>query len=469
MSDQQKKSRGQSFMQRMESFTNDQLKWLNRFFNEEQDAGRSDDWVTGAEWARINQQPLRARSLLYSIIVTFFALIVWAALAPLDEIARGDGKVIPSQRLQTLQSLDGGLVKEILVREGQIVAAGEILIKVDPTRFIASYAESRSQFSSLSAEVARLQALVTGENPVFPNETVENEELLQREMRLYQSSLEELEKQQQVYSNQITQRQQEFNEANAAVTQHSKTLELTQHEIEITRPLLESGAVSDIDILRLERDIVRIQGELSRAQATKARSASAIKETENKKREVELTLTNRWRGQLADSASKLNALTKAEEGLADKVLQADIRSPIRGTVQRLYVHTVGGVLTPGREVIEIVPLDDKLVIEARIPPKDIAFIKPGQKATLRFSAYDFSVYGGVKASVSHISADTITDDKDNTYYSVRLVTEYSALNKDLLIIPGMTAQVDIITGKRTVLKYLLKPLLRASATALSER
>lgn len=469
MSDQQKKSRGQSFMQRMEMFTNNQLQWLNRFFKDEQDANRSDDWVTEAEWAKINQQPLRARKLLYSILITFIVLIVWAALAPLDEIARGDGKVIPSQRLQTLQSLDGGLVKEILVREGQIVDAGDVLIKVDPTRFIASYAESRSQFSSLSAEVARLNALVTSEEPIFPQETVENEELLQREMRLYQSSLEELEKQQQVYSNQINQRQQEFNEASAAVTQHSKTLELTQHEIEITRPLLESGAVSDIDILRLERDIVRIQGELNRAKATKARSASAIKEAESKKREVELTLTNRWRGQLADSSSKLNALIKAEEGLADKVLQADIRSPIRGTVQRLYVHTIGGVLTPGREVIEIVPLDDMLVIEARISPKDIAFIKPDQKATLRFSAYDFSIYGGVKANVSHISADTITDDKDNTYYSVRLTTEYSALNEDLLIIPGMTAQVDIITGKRTVLKYLLKPLLRASATALSER
>lgn len=469
MSEQQNKSRGQNFMQRMEQLTEKQPQWLGRFLKSEQDANHSSDWVTEAEWAKINQQPLRARALLYSIIFTFIALLIWAALAPLDEIARGDGKVIPSQRLQTLQSLDGGLVKEILVREGQIVEAGEILIKVDPTRFIASYAESRSQFSSLSAEVARLKALVTGEEPVFLQETVENEELLQRELRLYQSSLEELEKQQQVYSNQINQRQQEFNEANAAVTQHSKTLELTQHEIEITHPLLESGAVSDIDILRLERDIVRIQGELSRAQATKARSASAIKEAESKKREVELTLTNRWRGQLADSSSKLDALMKAEEGLADKVLQADIRSPIRGTVQRLYVHTIGGVLTPGREVIDIVPLDDKLVIEARISPKDIAFIKPEQKATLRFSAYDFSIYGGVKANVSHISADTITDDKDNTYYSVRLTTEYSALNKDLLIIPGMTAQVDIITGKRTVLKYLLKPLLRASATALSER
>ena len=462
--------RSYRLLERLQQLTERQQHWLNRIFRRWQEGRlQQQDWVTEAEWARIHQEPLRARGLLYAIVISFGVLLIWAALAPLDEIARGDGKVIPSQKLQTLQSLDGGLVSDILVREGQIVEAGDVLVRVDPTRFIASFSESRAQFLSLSAEVARLEALISGNAPVFSTEVQEQPDLLQQEQRLYESSLAELTEQQELYANQIRQRQQEFNEASAAVEQHRNTLELTERELSVTRPLLASGAVSDIDILRLERDIVRIQGELNRATATRARSESAIAEARNKQREVRLTLLNRWQAQLADSSGKLQALTQAEQGLADKVAQADIRSPVRGTVQRLHINTVGGVLTPGREVVDIVPLDDKLVVEARIHPKDIAFIKQGQRATIRFSAYDFSVYGGIIASVSHISADTITDEKDNTYYLVRLITEHSTLRQELLIIPGMTAQVDIITGKRTVLSYLLKPLLRASATALTER
>ena len=454
--------------QTLQQLSDKQKNWIERNFHTENENLEHQDWVTEAEWAHINQRPLRARKLLYTIIISFFLLLIWAALSPLDEIARGDGKVIPSQKLQTLQSLDGGLVQEILVREGQIVEAGEILVKVDPTRFIASVAESYSQFSSLTAEVARLKSLVNDEKLVFPKD-LEDQDLIHRQTRLYESSRAELKEQQEAYQNQIDQKQQEYNEASAAVEQHSQTLQLAQHELNVTRPLLDSGAVSDIDILRLEREVVRVQGELNRAKATQARSLSAIKEAQNKQKEVRLNMTNKWRQQLADSSSKLDALTKAAEGLQDKVKQADIRAPVRGTVQQLHVNTVGGVVSPGRDVVDIVPLDDKLIIEARIPPKDIAFIKQGQKATVRFTAYDFAIYGGFIATVTHISADTITDEKDNTYYLVRLMTEQATLNQDLLIIPGMTAQVDIVTGKRTVLMYLLKPLLRASATALHER
>ena len=469
MNEPQHANRSFRLMERLQQLTERQQHWLNRIFRHWNEGHQPQDWVTDAEWARINQQPLRARRLLYAIVISFFLLLIWAALAPLDEIARGDGKVIPSQKLQTLQSLDGGLVSEILVREGQIVEAGDILVRIDPTRFIASFSESRAQFLTLSAETARLEALISDKEPIFSESVMENQDLVQQELRLYESSRAELTEQQELHANQIRQRQQEYNEASAAVEQYQSTLELTRRELDVTRPLLASGAVSDIDILRLERDIVRIQGELNRALATRARSESAIAEARNKQREVRLTLLNRWQAQLAESSGKLQALGQAEQGLADKVTQADIRAPARGTVQRLHINSIGGVLTPGREVVDIVPLDDKLVVEARIHPKDIAFIKYGQKATIRFSAYDFSVYGGITASVNHISADTITDERDNTYYLVRLVTEHSTLREELLIIPGMTAQVDIITGKRTVLSYLLKPLLRAHATALTER
>lgn len=446
-----------------------QGKWIDRWFLRWFKPSNHDDWVTDAEWARINQQPLRARQLLRSIVVVFVILLLWSAFADIDEIARGDGKVIPSQKLQTIQSLDGGLVQAIYVREGQIIEAGDVLVKVDPTRFIASVAESRSQFLALSAEVSRLEALASGTEPQFSAEVTADTHLLVTEQRLYQSSVAELNEQQFGFDRQIEQRQQELAEANAAVTQYRTTLALTQRELDVTRPLLSSGAVSDIDILRLERDIARLQGELSRAIATKARTESAIEEARNRQRETRFTAINRWQNQLAESSSRLQAVINAEQGLSDKVVQADIRSPIRGTVQRLHVNTVGGVISPGRDVVDIIPLDDTLVIEARIHPKDIAFLKNGQRATIRFSAYDFSLYGGLIAKVSHISADTITDERDNTYYLVQLATEQRQIQQDLLIIPGMTAQVDIITGKRTVLSYLLKPLLRAKTNALTER
>lgn len=434
-----------------------------------QTSGRA-DWVSDTEWARIMQTPLRGRTLLYGVFISLVALIVWASLAEIDEITRGTGRVIPSTRLQTLQSLDGGMVQEILVREGQIVERGDLLVRVDPIRFAASLGESRAQFLSLTGEVTRLAALVANIEPIFPPELAEEApEVLEHEMRLYRSSLEELEEQQSVYESQIQQRLQELEEARAAVDQFTSTLRLTQRELEFTRPLLESGAVSDVDVLRLERQVATIQGELSRAQASVARSQAAVNEARNRKREVELTMINRWQNELSESRSQLEAITEAGRGLQDMVSQAEIRSPIRGTVQRLHINTVGGVIGPGRDVVDIVPLDDQLMIEARIHPRDIAFIRPQQEATIRLTAYDFSIYGGLTAHVEHISADTITDEQDNTFYLVRLVTEPGGFDEDLLIIPGMTTQVDIMTGKRTVMEYLLKPVLRAGSMALTER
>lgn len=457
-------------LDKLHAFAEKRSGWIDRLLGRWVRPAGNADWVNDAEWACIMQEPLRARRLLYGVAIALVVLVVWAAFAPLDEIARGDGRVIPSQQLQTIQSLDGGLVEEILVREGQIVERGELLVRVDPVRFVASLGESRAQFLALTAEVARLQALTAGTEPQFAAEVAtEAPDLLAHEQRLYRSSLDELNEQQSVYQSQIEQREQELAEAQAAVQQYRNTLQLTQRELEVTRPLLASGAVSDVDILRLERQVATIEGEQSRARAAAARAQAAVSEGVNRKREVELTMLNRWQNQLSESRGRLEALSQAGQGLADMVRQAEIRAPIRGTVQRLHVNTVGGVLTPGREVVDIVPLDDQLMIEARIHPKDIAFIRPQQNAMVRFTAYDFAIYGGLSATVAHISADTITDERDNTYYLVRLITDDSGFADDLLIIPGMTTQVDVITGKRTVLSYLLKPILRAGSQALTER
>ena len=430
----------------------------------------SADWVSEAEWAHISQAPLKAKTLLYSMVCVFAILLIWAAFAPLDEIARGEGKVVPSQQLQTIQSLDGGLVTDILVKEGDVINAGQTILKVDATRVSANLAETTSQYLALSAEVARLNALIQERIPQFPSElATAAPDRLKHEMYLYETSKAELDELLAMQSQQQQQKQQELNEALAALAQYQQTLKLTQQELSVTRPLLESGAVSNIDILRLERAVATAKGEANRAAANVARAQSSVREAENKLSEVRLNMLNKWQNQLSDSKTKLAAHTEALTGLSDKVMRSDVKSPISGTVQRLHINTVGGVLTPGKDIVDLVPLNDLLVIEAKLPPKDIAFVKLDQQATIKFTAYDFSVFGALQATVSHISADTITDEKDNTFYVVRLTTKSRFRDGSLDILPGMTVQVDILTGKKTVLSYILKPISKATSNAMTER
>ena len=227
--------------------------------------------------------------------------------------------------------------------------------------------------------------------------------------------------------------------------------------------------MSQVDILRLERDVTKNRGEAEQASAQIARAAAAIAESQRKAQEAELAFRNEARRDLAEAMGKLNALTEDAVALADQVSKSRILSPVRGRVQRLLANTVGGVVQPGKDIVEIVPLDDTLVLEARVAPKDIAFIRPDQAATVKFTAYDFSIYGGLEAKVENISPDTVVDDRGNAFYLVRVRTLKPGFNDKLPIIPGMTAEVDVLTGQKTVLSYLLKPVLRVREGALRER
>jgi adhesin transport system membrane fusion protein len=248
-----------------------------------------------------------------------------------------------------------------------------------------------------------------------------------------------------------------------------RSLDLSQQELNKTRPLLATGAVSEVDILRLERDTSRFRGEAQQAEAQIARVQAAIGESQRKIEEAEITFRNEARRDLAEATGKLNALNEGAVALADKVDKAQVRSPVRGRVQRLLANTVGGVVQPGKDIVEIVPLDDALVLEARVLPKDIAFIRPGQTAQVKFTAYDFSIYGGLEATVENISPDTVVDERGNAFYLVRVRTHRANFGDKMPVIPGMTAEVDILTGQKTVLSYLLKPVLKAKAYALRER
>jgi adhesin transport system membrane fusion protein len=428
------------------------------------------DWAVDADWARLQQEPLRARALLRWAGAVLVVLLLWAAIAQVDEVTKGEGKVIPSSQLQIIQSVDGGVVEEIMVKEGQLVEAGALLLRIDPTRFVSNLRENQAQYLALLAKSARLEALSQGKAFVPPPEVQRvAPEIIEREHTLFVSSRAELVAQLSIVREQNNQRQQELNEVTARRDQAARGLELVTQELTVTKPLMQSGAVSEVDILRLERDVARLRGERDQATAQISRVLAAIQESNRKIEEVELTFQNQLRGELADTMAKLGSLTAGSGALADRVAKAEVKSPVRGTVKRLLVNTVGGVVQPGKEVVEIVPSDDALLLEARVKPKDIAFLHPGQPAVVKFTAYDFSIYGGLEATVEHIGADTVSDDEGNAFYIVRVRTHQSSLGHNLPIIPGMVAEVDVLTGKKSILSYLLKPVLRAKANALTER
>ncbi len=428
------------------------------------------DFIADADYYMIYQEPLRARMLVRTLGVVVAVFILLASVIQVDEITRGEGKVIPSRQLQILQSLDGGIVSQIAVQEGQVVEADQLLLQIDSTRFESSAREGQAQYSSLSAKAARLRALAEGKPFVPPPETVKEEpQLVEEERRLYEAKASELDAQVSIARQQLMQRQQELAEVRAKRDQASQAYDLSARELAVTRPLIASGAVSEVELLRLERDVARFRGERDMATAQIARVQSAIAEASKKIQEVELNFRNEARRDLAETLGKLNAMSETNVGLADKVKHSGIRSPVRGTVKRLLVNTVGGVVQPGKDIVEIVPLEDALLLEAKVLPRDIAFLRPAQRAIVKFTAYDFSIYGGLEARLEQIGADSLTDEKGNTFYIVRVRTDRPSLGPDLPIIPGMVAEVDIVTGQKSILSYLLKPVLRAKQAALTER
>ena len=444
--------------------------WLQRLMRGWLAPPPGQDWVLEAEWSRIMQTPVKARGLLYLVSLVLFLLVVWSYFAEIDEVAKGDGKVIPSQQLQVLQSYDGGIVQDILVREGQTVEAGQVLLKVDPTRFLSSLEENTTQFAALAAKVQRLSALTQGDVLRFNRELREQAPtIVDNERKLYNSNLAELDEVAAGSDSRIMQRRQDVEEERANLSQYQNVLFLSKKELSVTKPLLASGAVSEIEILRLERQIVELEGNIAKSKVAIERGLNAIEEEIIKKEEARLKLVNRWNQELTEATAEMATLQQSQTSLEDVVSQAALKSPINGTVQRLLINTIGGVITPGSAVVELVPQDDQLIVEAKVSPKDIAFIREGQQAILKFSAYDFTIYGGMSAEVQHISADAITNEKDETYYLVRLETKKSIANEALEILPGMIVQVDILTGKKTVLNYILSPLFNVTASALRER
>ena len=424
--------------------------------------------------ALIEDAPRVVRLTIWAIIGFFVFLMLWANFAVIDEVTKGDGKAIPSSKIQKIQNLEGGIVSELFVTEGQIVEAGAPLIRLDDTRFASNVGETEADRLSMLLRVERLSAEVDDRPLNFPADVLKAVPTqAASEESLYISRRQQLHDEIGGLQEQLIQRQQELREFTSKQAQYRSGLALQRQEINMSEPLVAQGAVSPVEVLRLKRAEVETRGQLDATTLAIPRAESAIKEVQRKIDETRGKFRSEALTQLNEARTDLNKAQATGKALEDRVSRTLVTSPVRGIVNKLLVNTIGGVIQPGSDLVEIVPLDDTLLVEAKIRPQDIAFLHPGQEATVKFTAYDYTIYGGLKAKLEQIGADTITDeDKKTTYYISKLRTERSHLGTDekpLLIIPGMVASMDIITGKKTVLSYLLKPIIRTRAEALHER
>jgi len=432
--------------------------------------GAHRNWSELSDEAILEQEPTTARRLVYGVLIALTSLLVWSAFAGIDTVTRGTGKVIPSSQVQIIGSQDGGVVSEILTSEGELVREGQVLLRLDRTRSEASLGETRAELQGLQVKALRLNALVSGE-PFVPDAQMQElaPRVVKEELALFESSRSELETQENIAKLQKRQREEELIELKAKRDQLTNEASLASNELDVTRPLVASGAASQVEILRLEREVNRARGELEQVRAGIRRLEEAVQEAVSKFESVRLEFLNDAREKLAETYTRIAALSEASQGLTDRVSGTEVRAPVTGTIKQLHYNTIGGVVLPGRDIVELVPADDTLLLEVRIQPRDIAYLAPGQRANVKFTAYDFVVYGGMEGVIEQIGVDTLIDSNDDPYYEVTVRTENPDFGPDQPIIPGMTVDVDILTGRKTVLSYLMKPLLRAQQRALSER
>lgn len=395
---------------------------------------RRDDLIYASE---LKQAMVSDRSVSAGItILLLFALggaaLWWASVSHLEEITRGNARIIPTSREQLVQSLEGGIVAELLVKEGQIVNKGQALVRIDATKAQSAFAEGRTKALALKAAAARLRAEARGTTLEFPADVMRDAEVLRNERSTYAAKKTALEE---------------------GVATLRASRDLLKKELGITEPMVDKGLVAEVEVLRMRRQVNEIDLQIQE-RTNKYRSDAA--------------------GELAKVESELGQTSDALTARADQVKRTIIGASVRGTVKNIKINTVGGVVQPGQDIMEIVPLEDQLLVEARIRPHEVAFLRPGLPATVKISAYDYAIYGGLQGRIELISPDTLREERkteDDTYYRVLVRTDASTMSsggKELPIMAGMTATVEIKTGEKTVLDYLLKPILKVRE-ALRER
>jgi len=420
------------------------------------------------------------RVLSISVAVFFLCLIIWAAIADVDEVTHAEGSVVGSQRTQTIQNLEGGILRAVLVHEGQIVDKGTVLAQLDNEMAESAYRDAVNKAMENSLAVLRLESEIKGDPPVFPENIdawaekvigrrVEAamlgrvNQIIQDQENAWHSRRDQLNAEIDVLQSQYKQRLHDVEELTARKLQLDRSLELS---------IEQRNNFSKLEYLGMQQRVVELQGQIDSLAATipkaKAAADEARQRIASRRAEHVAAVTE----EINKRRQELNSLRESLSAGRDRVTRTELRAPVRSTVKQIYISTVGGVVKPGEPIMDLVPLDDTLVVEAKVKPQDVAFLRPGQEVMVKVSAYDFSIYGGLEGKLESISADTIEDKRGEHFYLVKVRTQKNAIvhhNEYLPIIPGMVVTADILIGKKTVLDYLLKPILKAKQNALRER
>ena len=412
--------------------------------------------------------------MLYAIAGLLGFFLLWANFATLDEVARGDGKVIPSSEVQIIQNLEGGIIDEFLVKQGDTVKEGQVLLRMRNVQAKADFSATNQKYYGLMATITRLQAEAeNADNFTFPAEVIKNApDSVKAEMDAFDANKRQRSGQVSILHDQKTQKEQEVAQLQRRISDISSMLKLAQDERGMVEPMVVRGAANKMELLQLDRQIASQQADLNGARLSLPRAQGAVSEAQSRLDELNSTFGANAQKELADKTIELNTIKETLTAYQDRSERTEIKSPVHGKVKTVRVTTVGGVVKPGEPIMEVVPLEDLLVVESRIRPADIAFIHEGQRAVVRLSAFDFSIYGALEGQVTDISADSITNEKGESFYRVRVKTKETKLEKrgkSFDIIPGMQATVDIVTGEKTVMRYIMKPFVKASQTALRER
>lgn len=450
-----------------------QLKKLGRYF--EQTPSTDLKYMSYSSEAMLKQSPMVAQLLLWLIAIFIVVILLWASLAKVDEFTRGSGKIVPFSDIQVVQNLEGGILAKLLVTEGDIVEQGQPLIQIDDTIFISSFNESALRVEQLTIKSARLRAEASSSNFDIELSLLQGEfnpNLVMSERLFYRARQQQHLDQLDVLAQKVSQKKQELSSVKVNKRSLKESYQFLNKELNVTKPLVEEGAVSQVELLRLKRQVNDLKGELDRAVLAIPHLESELSEVKKNIDGYAQSFANESRGELNEVMAELGQLQQGTEALKDRVNRTVVRSPMKGIVKQVKVKTIGGVIQPGMDLIEIVPFDDSLLVDAKVLPADIAFIHADQPAMVKFTAYDFSIHGGLPAKVVRISPDTIVDEEGVSYYQVRLITKSTSLghlDHPLPIIPGMIVQVDIMTGKKSILDYILKPILKTKELAFRER
>ncbi len=432
------------------------------------------DTASSTEQSRLMDVNQVHRWFVWSLIVFVFSVISWASLTQLDEVVSGSGRIIPLSKVHVVQSLDGGILKFIQVREGDHVRLGETLLQVDETRYLSNLMVNETELKSVSGEIARLESemdflahrnednhwSIEDQQVRFSDSFIsEHPGLVKEQQSLFEKKLASFLNQQSILEKQLKQKEQELIEHQQKIDTISRSVKLIRDELRLKTPLAAEGIVTKIDILNLERKENELRGELKNAQLSETRLHTALAEFNYRYRDLAIRYHSDVQKDLQVSRERFTKLTEGQIGLQDRVEKTTVTAPVEGLVKVVHINTPGSVVQPGTDLVEIVPSADNLVLEARIQPADIAFLRPGQSAQVKLTAYEFASYGGVKGEVSTISADTLDDERGQAYYRVKILIPQE--DENLPLLPGMMAVVDILTGQRTVLNYILSPVFKA--------